>query len=52
MLYYNRFERINDANDIEPAIRDAMRMLDIYEIQQRYEWDIVVRINIFSLHVW
>lgn len=43
-LCYSRFERVNDVNDIEhPAIREAMRMLDIHEIRLTYEGDLPAR---------
>ena len=43
-LCYSRFERVNDVNEIEhPAIREAMRMLDIHEIRLTYEGDLPAR---------
>lgn len=43
-LCYSRFERVNDVNKIEhPAIREAMRMLDIHEIRLTYEGDLPAR---------
>lgn len=43
-LCYSRFERVNSINDIEhPAIREAMRMLDIHEIRLTYEGDLPAR---------
>ena len=43
-LCYNRFERVNNLDDIEhPAIREAMRMLDIHEIRLTYEGDLPAR---------
>lgn len=43
-LCYSRFERVNDVNDIEhPAIREAMKMLDIHEIRLTYEGDLPAR---------
>ena len=43
-LCYSRFERVNDVGDIEhPAIREAMRMLDIHEIRLTYEGDLPAR---------
>ena len=43
-LVYSKFERVNDINDIEhPAIREAMRMLDIHEIRLTYEGDLPAR---------
>lgn len=43
-LCYSRFERVKDVNEIEhPAIREAMRMLDIHEIRLTYEGDLPAR---------
>ncbi len=43
-LCYSRFERVNDINEIEhPAVREAMRMLDIHEIRLTYEGDLPAR---------
>lgn len=43
-LCYSRFERVNEVNDIEhPAIREAMKMLDIHEIRLTYEGDLPAR---------
>lgn len=43
-LCYSRFERVNLIDDIEhPAIREAMRMLDIHEIRLTYEGDLPAR---------
>lgn len=43
-LCYSRFERVNSISDIEhPAIREAMRMLDIHEIRLTYEGDLPAR---------
>lgn len=43
-LCYSRFERVNSIDDIEhPAIREAMRMLDIHEIRLTYEGDLPAR---------
>lgn len=43
-LCYSRFERVNNVEDIEhPAIREAMRMLDIHEIRLTYEGDLPAR---------
>lgn len=43
-ICYSRFERVNDLNEIEhPAIREAMRMLDIHEIRLTYEGDLPAR---------
>lgn len=43
-LVYSRFERVNDVNEIDhPAIREAMKMLDIHEIRLTYEADLPAR---------
>ncbi len=43
-LCYSRFERVNSIDEIEhPAIREAMRMLDIHEIRLTYEGDLPAR---------
>ena len=43
-LCYSRFERVNNVDEIEhPAIREAMRMLDIHEIRLTYEGDLPAR---------
>lgn len=43
-LVYNKIERINNVEDIEhPAIREAMKMLDIHEIRLTYEGDLPAR---------
>ncbi|AFQ45990.1 kinase [Desulfosporosinus meridiei] len=43
-LAYSKMERISDVEDIQhPAIRNAMRMLDIYEIRLTYEADLPAR---------
>ena len=43
-LCYSRFERVNSLDEIEhPAIREAMRMLDIHEIRLTYEGDLPAR---------
>lgn len=43
-LVYSRFERVKDFNEIEhPAIREAMKMLDIHEIRLTYEADLPAR---------
>lgn len=43
-LCYSRFERVNSLDDIEhPAIREAMKMLDIHEIRLTYEGDLPAR---------
>ncbi len=43
-LCYSRFERVNSLDKIEhPAIREAMRMLDIHEIRLTYEGDLPAR---------
>lgn len=43
-LSYSRTERVTDINDIEhPAIRNAMKMLDMHEIRLTYEADLPAR---------
>lgn len=43
-LVYNKIERINNVDEIEhPAIREAMKMLDIHEIRLTYEGDLPAR---------
>lgn len=43
-LCYSKFERVNSVDEIEhPAIREAMRMLDIHEIRLTYEGDLPAR---------
>lgn len=43
-LCYSRLERVNSLDEIEhPAIREAMRMLDIHEIRLTYEGDLPAR---------
>ena len=43
-LVYHRFERVNHIDEIEhPAIREAMRMLNIHEIRLTYEGDLPAR---------
>ena len=43
-LCYSKFERVNNVDDIQhPAIREAMRMLDIHEIRLTYEGDLPAR---------
>lgn len=43
-LSYSRLERVTDVNDIQhPAIRNAMKMLDMYEIRLTYEADLPAR---------
>ena len=43
-LVYSRFERVKQLDEIEhPAIREAMRMLDIHEIRLTYEGDLPAR---------
>lgn len=43
-LSYSRTERVTDVNDIQhPAIRNAMKMLDMYEIRLTYEADLPAR---------
>lgn len=43
-LVYNKIERVKDIDEIEhPAIREAMRMLEIHEIRLSYEGDLPAR---------
>ena len=43
-LAYSKTERVTDVNDIEhPAIREAMKMLDMREIRLTYEADLPAR---------
>ncbi|MBQ3320623.1 kinase, partial [Candidatus Saccharibacteria bacterium] len=43
-LSYRKIERINNVEDIEhPAIRNAMKMLDMHEIRLTYEGDLPAR---------
>ncbi len=43
-LTYSRTERVTDVNDIQhPAIREAMKMLDMQEIRLTYEADLPAR---------
>ena len=43
-LSYSRTERVTDINAIEhPAIRNAMKMLDMHEIRLTYEADLPAR---------
>lgn len=43
-LTYSRTERVSDVNDIEhPAIREAMKYLDMHEIRLTYEADLPAR---------
>ena len=43
-IVHNRFERVNDINDIEhPLIRECMRLHDIHEIRLTYEGDLPAR---------
>ena len=43
-LVHNRFERVNDMEDIEhPLIRECMRLHDIHEIRLTYEGDLPAR---------
>ena len=43
-LVYSNIERVNNLNDIQhPAIREAMKMLDIHEIRLTYEGDLPAR---------
>ena len=43
-LSYSKIERVTDVNDIHhPAIRNAMKMLDMHEIRLTYEADLPAR---------
>lgn len=43
-LSYSKTERVTDVNDIQhPAIREAMKMLDMHEIRLTYEADLPAR---------
>lgn len=43
-LSYSKIERVTEVNDIEhPAIRNAMKMLDMHEIRLTYEADLPAR---------
>ena len=43
-LSYAKTERVTDVNDIEhPAVRNAMKMLDMHEIRLTYEADLPAR---------
>ena len=43
-LCYSKFERVKSLDEIEhPAIREAMKMLDIHEIRLTYEGDLPAR---------
>lgn len=43
-LSYSKTERVTDVNDIQhPAIRNAMKMLDMYEIRLTYGADLPAR---------
>ena len=43
-LVHNRFERVNDVNEIEhPLIRECMRLHNIHEIRLTYEGDLPAR---------
>lgn len=43
-LTYSRTEKVSDVNDIQhPAIREAMKMLDMHEIRLTYEADLPAR---------
>jgi len=43
-LSYSKMERVTDVNDIQhPAIREAMKMLDMHEIRLTYEADLPAR---------
>lgn len=43
-LSYSKIERVNDVDDIDhPAVRNAMKMLDMHEIRLTYEADLPAR---------
>ncbi len=43
-ISYSKIERVTDINDIQhPAIREAMKMLNMYEIRLTYEADLPAR---------
>lgn len=43
-LTYSKIEKVSDINDIQhPAIREAMKMLDMHEIRLTYEADLPAR---------
>lgn len=43
-LAYSKMERVNDVEDINhPAVRNAMKMLDMYDIRLTYEADLPAR---------
>lgn len=43
-LSYAKIERVTDVNDVQhPAIREAMKMLDMHEIRLTYEADLPAR---------
>ena len=43
-LSYSKTERVTDVNDIQhPAIREAMKMLDMHEVRLTYEADLPAR---------
>ena len=43
-LTYSQIERVTDLNDIDhPAVRNAMRMLDMHDIRLTYEGDLPAR---------
>ena len=45
-LVHNRFERVNDINEIEhPLIRECMRLHDIHEIRLTYEGDCLLVVD-------
>lgn len=48
-LAYSRLERVTDVEDIQhPAIRNAMKMLDMHEIRLTYEADLPARSGLGS----
>jgi len=49
-LSYAKIERVTDVNDIQhPAIREAMKMLDMHEIRLTYEADLPARSGLFAV---
>lgn len=43
-IVYSRIERVSNPSDIEhPAVREAMRMLDMHELRVNYEADLPAR---------
>ena len=43
-VVYSRIERVSDVQDIDhPAVREAMKMLDMHELRVNYEADLPAR---------